>query len=74
MEQNDSEINNINGNKIICDPIECFASTAELLHPKKKARIEDLSTITIGYIKDKHPDSTTTKGSACYLTLGVALQ
>ena len=56
MEQNDSETKNINGNKIICDNIECFASTAELLRPKKKSKIEDLSTITIGYIKDKHPD------------------
>jgi hypothetical protein len=51
---NDSEINEINGNEIICDTIECFASTAELLRPKKKAKIEDLSTITIGYIKDKN--------------------
>jgi hypothetical protein len=39
-----------------CDTIECFASMAELLCPKKKGKVEDLSTITIGYIKDKHPD------------------
>jgi hypothetical protein len=56
VEQNDSETNNINGNKIFCDKIECFASTADLLRPKKRAKIEDLSTISIGYIKDKHPD------------------
>lgn len=56
MGQNDSKTNNISGNKINCDTIECFASTAELLRPKKKSKIEDLSTITIGYIKDKHPD------------------
>jgi hypothetical protein len=40
VEQNDSETNSINGNKIICDNIECFASTAELLRPKKRAKIE----------------------------------
>ena len=56
MEQNDSETNNINGNEIFCDNIKCFASTADLLRPKKKAKIEDLSTITIGYIKNKRPD------------------
>jgi hypothetical protein len=56
VEQNDSETNSINGNKIICDNIECFASTAELLCPKKRAKIEDLSTISIGYIKNRHPE------------------
>jgi hypothetical protein len=56
VEQNGSETKNINGNKIICDTIECFASMAELLCPKKKTKLEDLSTVTIGYIKDKHPD------------------
>jgi hypothetical protein len=61
VEQNDSETNNSNGNTIICDNIECFASTAELLRPKKKVKVEELSTITIGYIKDKHPDRTTEK-------------
>jgi hypothetical protein len=24
--------------------------------PKKRIKVEDLSTVTIGYIKDKHPD------------------
>jgi hypothetical protein len=56
MEQNDSAALNVNGNEMNCDTIECFASTAELLCPKKRAKVEDLSTITIGYIKDKHPD------------------
>ena len=55
MEQNDSEINKINGNKIICENIECFASTAELRRPKKKVKTEDLSTITLGYILNKRP-------------------
>jgi hypothetical protein len=26
------------------------------LRPKKRIKVEDLSTVTIGYIKDKHPD------------------
>jgi Reverse transcriptase (RNA-dependent DNA polymerase)/RNase H-like domain found in reverse transcriptase len=54
--QNDSELNKINGNNLICDNIECFASTAEMLRPKKRSKVEDLSTVTIGYIKDKHPE------------------
>ena len=56
MGQNHSKNNNINGNNIICDTMECFASTAELLRPKKKAKVEELSTITIGHIKNKHPE------------------
>ena len=53
MEQNDSLVSYSNGNRIICENIECFASTADLLRPKKRAKIEDLSTITFGHIKDK---------------------
>jgi hypothetical protein len=56
VEQNDSATLNVNGNEINCDTIECFASRAKLLCPKKRAKVEDVSTITIGYIKDKHPD------------------
>ena len=56
MEQNDSETKSINGNNLICDTIECFVSTAELLRPKKRVKVEDLSTITIGYIKNKRTD------------------
>jgi hypothetical protein len=56
MEQNSSETNYINGNDIVCGNIKCFASTAEILHPKKRTKVEDLSTVTIGYIKDKDPD------------------
>ena len=55
MGQNDSLINKINGNKIICENIECFASTAQLLRPKKKSKVDDLSTITLGYIRNKNP-------------------
>ena len=32
---------------------ECLASTAEILRPKKKAKQEDLSTVTLGYINLK---------------------
>ena len=54
MGQSESENKKIkNKTIIICNTFECLASTAELLRPKKKAKIEDLSTITIGYIKDK---------------------
>jgi hypothetical protein len=56
VEQNGSETKYINGNTILCDNIGCFASTAERLRPKKRIKVEDLSTVTIGYIKDKHPD------------------
>jgi hypothetical protein len=56
VEQNGSETKHINGNDIICDNIKCFASTAEILRPKKRIKVEDLSTVTLGYIKDKHPD------------------
>jgi hypothetical protein len=52
VEQNGSETKYINGNNIICDNIECFASTAEILRPKKRIKVEDLSTVNIGYIKD----------------------
>ena len=37
----------------MCENIECFASTADLLRPKKRVKVEELSTITIGYIKNK---------------------
>jgi transposase InsO family protein len=45
-----------NGNKSTLYNIECFASTADLLRPKKKAKTEDLSTVTLAYIKKKQPD------------------
>jgi hypothetical protein len=35
MEQNGNETKNINGNNIICDNIQCFASTADLLRLKR---------------------------------------
>jgi hypothetical protein len=43
-------------NKSPNSPNECLASTAELLRPKKTHKVDDLSTITLGYIKSKMPD------------------
>ena len=34
---------------------ECLVSTADILRPKKKTKVEDLSTITLGYILNKTP-------------------
>src|SRR5687767_6146344 len=34
--------------------LECYASMAELLRPKKKAKARDLSTIALGYLHSKH--------------------
>jgi hypothetical protein len=51
VEQNDTLTSDINDNKITCENIECFASTAELLSPKKRSKVENLSTITLGFIK-----------------------
>ena len=55
MEQN-SRLEVKNRNKLTTYTEECFVSTAELRRPKKKARIEDLSTVTLGYIMNKRPD------------------
>lgn len=57
MEQDNSiKISEFNGNKPSLKTIECLASTAEILRPKKRAKVEELSTITLGYIKNKRPD------------------
>lgn len=56
MELDGSIVNKTSGNTFICYNTECLASTAELLRPQKRSKVEDLSTVSIGYIKDKHPD------------------
>ena len=33
--------------------MECFASTAQLLRPRKKAKLENLSSITLGYLASR---------------------
>jgi hypothetical protein len=47
--EQDSRINvsKFNGNKPTQETIECLASMAELLCPKKRTKVEELSTITI---------------------------
>jgi hypothetical protein len=57
VEQDDSKkTSEFNGNKCSLKTIECLASTAELLRPQKRTNVEDLSTITLGYIQNKRPD------------------
>ena len=55
MELSDSE-NNL-GKKFYMYTNECLITTAELLRPKKREKIEDLSTITLGYILNKTPQN-----------------
>jgi hypothetical protein len=56
--EQDSRINvsKFNGNEPTQEIIECLASTAELLCPNKRTKVEELSTITIAYMKNKQPD------------------
>jgi hypothetical protein len=56
--EQDSRINvsKFNGNEPTQETIECLASTAELLCPKKRTKVEELSTITIAYMKNKRPE------------------
>jgi len=61
VEQDSSETKIVNGNDYVNESIDCFASTAELLRPKKKTKIEDLSTVTLGYIKNKNPNKSDEK-------------
>jgi hypothetical protein len=62
VEQDDSiNVSKFNGNKPTQESIECLASTAELLRPKKRTKVEELSTITIAYMKNKRPDHKPTK-------------
>ena len=39
--------------KINKNIFQCYTSTAELLRPKKKAKMENLSSITIGYLASR---------------------
>jgi transposase InsO family protein len=57
MEQSYSKQHSINGNNVNVKSVECFASTADLLRPKKRTKTEDLSTITLGYIQDKSSEN-----------------
>ena len=46
---NRNKISEIDVNNYI-QTSSCFATTAELLRPKKKAKTQDLSMVTLGYI------------------------
>jgi hypothetical protein len=46
----------VSGNEPKQETIECLASTAELLCPKKRTKVEELLTVTIAYMKNKRPD------------------
>ena len=39
--------------------LECYASMAKLLRPKKKAKKQDLSTVTLGCLHSKHKNFKT---------------
>jgi hypothetical protein len=68
------KLNILMANDIICDNIECFASTAEILCPKKSIKVKDLSTVTIGYTKKgTQTNSMKTRSLEFYLTLDVVL-
>jgi hypothetical protein len=60
-QDNRINVSKFNGNKPTQKTIECLASTAELLRPKKRTKVEELSTITIAYMKNKRPDQADTK-------------
>jgi hypothetical protein len=49
-------VSKFNGNKPKQETIECLASTAELLCPKKRTKVKELLTVTIAYMKNKRPD------------------
>jgi hypothetical protein len=54
-------VSKFNGNESKQETIECLASMAELLRPKKRAKVEELLTVTIAYMKNKGPDQSKEK-------------
>jgi hypothetical protein len=71
------KISKFNGNKLSLKTIECLVSTAELLHPRKMTKVEELSTITVAYMENKYTKNTKEKqklrvlfDSGCGATLG----
>jgi hypothetical protein len=60
-QDNSIKFRKFNGNKPTPETIECLASMAEILHPKKRTKVEELSTITIAYMKNKRPDQADQK-------------
>jgi hypothetical protein len=60
-QDNSINFSKFNGNKPTSETIECLASTAEILRPKKRTKVEELSTITLAYMKNKRPDQADQK-------------
>jgi hypothetical protein len=60
-QDNRIKFSKFNGYKPTPETIECLASTAEFLHPKKRIEDEELLTITLAYIKNKRPDQADQK-------------
>jgi hypothetical protein len=60
-QDNRIKFSKLNGNKPTPETIESIASTAELLRPKKRTKVEELSTITLADMKNKRPDQADKK-------------
>jgi hypothetical protein len=56
--EQDSSINvsKFNSNEPKKETIECLASTAELLRPKKRTKVKEFLATTIAYMTNKRPD------------------
>jgi hypothetical protein len=52
-QDNRINVSKFNGNKPTRETIECLASMAELLCPKKRTKVEKFLTVTIAYMKKK---------------------
>jgi hypothetical protein len=60
-QDNSIKLSKFNVNKPTSETIECLASTAEILLPKKRTKVKKLSTITLAYMKNKRPDQANQK-------------
>jgi hypothetical protein len=60
-QDNRINVSKFNGHKPTQETIECLASMAELLRPKKRTKVKELLTITIAYMKNKRPDKASQK-------------
>jgi hypothetical protein len=60
-QDNRIKFSKFNGNKPTPETVECLASAAELLRPKKRTKVEELLTITLAYMKNKRPDQADQK-------------
>jgi hypothetical protein len=55
-QDNRINVSKFNGNKPTQETIECLASMAEFLRPKKRTKVKELLTVTIASMKNKRPD------------------